>query len=245
MRRGVAISPEEILAPNGSSSGAVRFATHGRCLRRGLLTEVDQLDRQLDRVRLRVGDRRLDRCLLVIASPHRVPAQLRGGDRQHRRAGTPVGERALRLAAIGEVEQQLEAGPGRRMGAGPERPAGIDDDVDRRRLARIPLPGRPHDQPAPADDDGLVEVPPAVGPVVGNLGRLDLDQAGARGGPQIRQVGQLAGWPVDRVLDVVGAALLLDAAGHELDELRQDQLRLIRAAADGQPDHRRVPGPIT
>ena len=73
-----------------------------------------------------------------------------------------------------QLEQQLQAEAGGRVGAGAEGAAGVDDEVDRA-LARL-LPGGPQPEPL-ADQQRLVEVLPAVGPVVGHLGRDQLDQA--------------------------------------------------------------------
>ena len=120
------------------------------------------------------------------------------------------------------------------MGAGAERLPGVDDDVDVRR--RGGLPRGPHPEPL-ADEQRLVEVLPAVGPVVGDLGRADLDQPVPGRGLELAERGQLALGAVDRVLDVAGPVLLLDAARREHDELGEHPLRELRAAADGEPDH--------
>ena len=92
---------------------------------------------------------------------------------------------------------------GGRVSAGAERLAGIDHDVDvsaSRAGGPVSQDGRHHD-PAAGDRDRLVEVAPAVGPVVGDLGRADLDQAVAGGRLELGQLRQLAGRAVDRVLD--------------------------------------------
>ena len=88
---------------------------------------------------------------------------------------------------------------------------------------------------------GFVEVAPAVGPVVGDLGRLDLDQAVAGGRLDVGQLGDLAGRAVDRVLDVRLTAFLLDPAGDDLDQLGQHPLGELGVAADGEADHCRRP----
>ena len=118
------------------------------------------------------------------------------------------------------------------MGAGAEGAAGVDDDVDRP-LPRL-LPGGPQPE-ALADQHRLVEVLPAVGPVVGDLGRDDLDQPVARRRLDLAQLGQLALAAVDRVLDVARPALLLDPVGRQHGQLGEDDLGLLGPAAD----HRR------
>ena len=119
---------------------------------------------------------------LVVAARDRVPAELRGGDREDARTRFPS-RRAAPVArlAVGEGQQELEAAARRRVRAGAERPA---RDRRRRRCSApvdVRLPGRPDDHPPAADDDRLVEVAPAVRPVVGDLGRLDLDEPVAGG----------------------------------------------------------------
>src|SRR5690606_30931319 len=82
----------------------------------------------------------------------------------------------------------------------------------------------------------LVEVAPAVGPVVGDLGGADLDPAGADRGVDLAQLRQLPLAAVDRVLDVAGAALLLDPVRRQHGQLGQHQLRLLGSAADREAD---------
>ena len=88
------------------------------------------------------------------AAPRRSRAR---PSRSRRRAGVPRRE----------LEQQLEAEPRRRVGAGAERAARIDHDrerASRRRLPRRADPERP-------DSDRPVELAPAVLPAVLDLGR--------------------------------------------------------------------------
>ena len=111
--------------------GAVRLATAvgadgGGCWRRLTRSQLD-----VDPVRRSVRARRLERRRLVVAGHDGAEAQLRRGDRQHPRAGAPVGERSARVPRVGELQQQLEAHPRGGMGAGPERLARVDHDVDR------------------------------------------------------------------------------------------------------------------
>ena len=168
--------------------------------------EVEPLELELDPVGARVRCRRLDRRRLAVAADHRRPAELRRRDREHAGAGAEVDERAVRLARVGELEQQLQAHAGGRVGAGPERLARVHADVHRAGGAGRVLPGGPDDEPAAGDRDRLVEVAPAVGPVVGDLGRADLDQALAGGGLEAGELGQLARRAVDRVLDIPGGS---------------------------------------
>ena len=113
----------------------------------------------------------------MVVAPDRAPARAWRRRSRARPSRCPVGQRAARLARGLQLEQQLEAEPRRRVGAGAEGLAGIDDDVDRA-LARR-LPGGAQPEPA-ADQQRLVEVAPAVGPVVGDLGGADLDPAARR-----------------------------------------------------------------
>ena len=116
---------------------------------------------------------------LVVVADDRVPAELGCGDREDAGAGAEVGERAAGLPRLLQLQQELEAEPGGRVGAGAEGLAGVDDDVDRA-LARL-LPGGAQPE-AVADQERFVEVLPAVGPVVGNLGR-DRPRPGRRRPP--------------------------------------------------------------
>ena len=106
---------------------------------------------------------------LEVDADDRREAEQRGGDREHARAAADV-EQARR----GELEQELEAEPRRRVRAGAERAARVDDDRERvggRRLPRRPDPER-------ADPDRPVELAPAVLPA-----RLDV--VGARAAEEV------------------------------------------------------------
>ena len=100
--------------------------------------------------------------------------------------------------------------------------------------ARLP-PGGAQPEPV-ADEQRLVEVLPAVGPVVGDLGGRHRNQGVAGRRLDRAELGQLALGAVDRVLDVAGAPLLLDAVGGEDRELGQHRLRQLGPAADREPD---------
>jgi hypothetical protein len=88
-----------------------------------------------------------------------------------------------------------------------------------------------------ADVDGLVELLPALVPVVGDLGGRDLDERVAGGGAEVGQDGQLARGAVDGVLDAVAVVHLLDAARGELEQLGQHDLGVLAADADGEAEH--------
>jgi hypothetical protein len=122
------------------------------------------------------------------------------------------------------------------MGAGAERLSGIDDHVQRLRLGRFAPLGPDHDA-AVSENGGLVKVSPAVGPVVRDLLRADLDETGSGRGLNFAEVGKLTFGPVDGVLDPTRSVLLLHPSGGKLHQLGEDYLRLVRAAANRQPDH--------
>ena len=153
--------------------------------------------------------RGLDRGRLAVEPQHWRPAELCGADGEHARAGAEIDERAERLTAIGELEQEAQTELRRGVRPGAERLAGVDADSQRAypghllRFAsggagvgrRDRLPRRKHHNAAVADRDRPVEVAPAVGPVVGDLGRADLDQAVASRSLEVRQLGTSPGGP--------------------------------------------------
>ena len=73
---------------------------------------------------------------------HRREAELRCGDGEDARAATDV-EQARRL----DLLQEVEAEPRRRVRAGAERAARVDDDGDAPRPAAPPTAGRPSSRP--------------------------------------------------------------------------------------------------
>ena len=81
-----------------------------------------------------------------------------------------------------------------------------------------------------------MEVLPAVGPVVGHLGRDDLDQPVAGGRLQLAHLGQLSLAAVDRVLDVARPALLLDPVRRQHRQLGEDELGLLGTAPHREAD---------
>jgi hypothetical protein len=87
------------------------------------------------------------------------------------------------------------------VGAGAERPAGVDDDADR--VCRRLLPRRA--DPDAADPNAVVEGAPAVLPPLGHV--VDLDDVEA----ERRLVG----------VDGVGAVELLDALREDVEQQRE------------------------
>ena len=76
--------------------------------------------------------------VLDVDADHGREAEQRGGDREHTRSAADVEQRAGL-----ELLQELEAELGRRMGAGAEGAAGVDDDRERIVRAASPTAGRP------------------------------------------------------------------------------------------------------
>ena len=211
----------------------------GRRDRRRGLADVEALQRELHPVRLGVGLRRLERGLLAVTAGDRRPAELGRRDREDAGAGAPVGDRPGRLTRLLELDQQREAEAGRRVAAGAEGAAGIDDDVDQAVL-RVPPRGANAD---PAGHlDRAVEVGPAIGPVIRNRGGGDVDEAAARRRLELAELRDLAGRAVDRELDPARAALLLEPVGGQLEQVRHHPLRVLRLAADREADHLRGEG---
>ena len=199
--------------------------------------EVEALDGDGDAVGLRVLGGRADGLQLVVDAGDRAPAELGRGDRQDAGAAAEVHDAGgVGRVLDGFVGQQLEAEPRRVVRAGPERLAGIDDQVHQ--VVAGGLPRRADVEPA-GDLDRPVELAPAVGPVVGDLGRDDLDQRAARGRLDVRQVRQLARRAVDRVLDeAVGQIGLLHPARRQLQQLGEDDVGVLALDAHRQPNHR-------
>ena len=92
----------------------------------------------------------LDRDRIVVERDHRRAPELGGGDRQHPRAAPEVEQRPSDGVS---AEHQLQAQPGGRVGAGPERLPGIDHHVERRRRAGR-LPRRTHASAGPRRTSG-------------------------------------------------------------------------------------------
>ena len=89
------------------------------------------------------------------------------------------------------------------------------------------------------DEHRAVELAPALGPVVRRPRSVEISTgASPAKTSEVGQRGQLAGRPVDGVLDTPIRELhLLDPGGRELQQLGQRQLRLLAGDADGEPDH--------
>ena len=147
------------------------------------------------------------------------------------------------LARVAELEQQLEAEPGGRVGAGAERLAGVDDDG-------IPPAGRSGSRgSAPAlHQDGRTTIrPPAIETGWWKSRQRSAQSSGisvelisTRPSPAAASssgsAGSSPGGPVDRVLHPLAAALLLDPARGELEQVGEHALGELGAAADGEPD---------
>ena len=129
------------------------------------------------------------------------------------------------------VEQQLQAEPGGGVGAGAERLAGIDDDVE-----RVP-PAGSHGGP---DGRGGRRAPAGGGtrasarPSRRRPRSVETStSAPPRRRAQVGERGQLARRPVDRVLDDLGAEVdLLHPARRQLEQLGEHQLGLGAGDAD-------------
>ena len=90
-----------------------------------------------------------------------------------------------------------------------------------------------------------MEVLPAVGPVVGDLGGADLDRALPGRGLDLAQLRQLALAAVDRVLDIARPALLLDAVRRQDGQLGEDEVGTCSEGTSPQGESRpasAVPG---
>ena len=79
--------------------------------------------------------------------------------------------------------------------------------------------------------------PPALVPVIWGFAGRDLHQRRARCRLQVGQARQLARRAVYGVLDALTDGYLLHAAGRELEQLREHELRLLAANAHGEADH--------
>ena len=196
-----------------------------RCSRaRGLqrevvLAQIGLLDCDRDAVVGGVPLGRLDGLGIEVECAHGREAELRGRDREDAGAAADV-EHAPPLLAF----QQLQAELRRRVTAGAERAARVDHDGER--VGVRLLPGRA--DPERADANRLVELPPAVLPVL-----LDVRRGGAAEGlpdpllaGRVRVRGQFEGTAV--------AADLLESLGEELEH---DRARLLGpGVGDGDRD---------
>ena len=150
------------LGASASTASAAMFASARSVVREVVLEQVGLPDVDRDPVVGGVPFGRLDRLRIEVEREHRLETELCRGDRED--AGTAADvEHAPPLLA----GQQLEAELRRRVPAGSERAARIDHDRDRAVVGL--LPRRP--DPERADADRLVELPPAVLPVVLDQGR--------------------------------------------------------------------------
>ena len=103
----------------------------------------------------------------------------------------------------------------------------------------VRLPRRPHHDPPAGDHDRLVEVAPAVGPVVGDLGRADLDQPVAGRGLELGHA--RAARPAARRSRTRPSSVVPRSSstppGDQLEQLGEHALGELGPAADREPDH--------
>ncbi len=154
--------PARSLGPSATTASAAMFASArsasgSSSSRRSAWRHVD-----VDAVVGGVPLGRLDGLRVVVEREHRREAELCRRDREHARAAADV-EHAASLLRLEQLEAELRG----RVPAGAEGAARIDHDRDR--VAVGLLPRRP--DPEPADADRLVELPPAVLPVLLDVGR--------------------------------------------------------------------------
>ena len=119
------------------------------------------------------------------------------------------------------------------MGARAKRAPGIDHEVQRGRSRG--LPRRSHRQPVTKHQRSM-ELPPALGPVIGDLAASNLDQRAGSGRSEVRQLRELTRGAVDGELHDVRVDLgLLEPARRQLQELGQHQLGIFPAHPDRKP----------
>ena len=150
---------------------------------------------------------------------HGREAELRGRDREHARAAADV-EHAPACLALEQLQAELR----RRMAAGAEGAARVDHD--RGRVLVGGLPGRA--DPERADADRLVELAPAVLPVL-------LDVGGGGAAERLPDPLLAGGVRVRRELECAAVAPELLESLRE--ELEHDRARLLRpGVGDGDRD---------
>ena len=154
--------PARSLGESASTASAAMFASARSAVREVVVAQIGLPDVDRDAVVGGVPLGRLDRLRVEVEREHRLEAELCGRNREDAGAAPDVEHAPAVLA-----REQLEAQLGRRVPTGPECAARIDHDRDRP-FVRL-LPRRP--DPERADADGLVELPPAVLPVVLDVGR--------------------------------------------------------------------------
>ena len=174
----------------------------------------------------------------MVVRGHGPPAQLRGGDRQHpdpvpRSVSGPTPRRGRRAPARAPGTSASSHGPPFRMPGQGRRPH------RRPPLLAAPVPGWAHAQSTLAHHDRLVEVAPAVGPVVGDLRRAHLDEALACGGLELghgRKLARAVRRPRTRPSRRRRPPRRRRA---QLDELGEHALGELGPAADGEADQAR------
>ena len=181
---------------------------------------VDVRNLQVDAVRACSVRRDLDRDVVEIDGADRGEAESCGRDSHH--AGSAAG---VEQAAAFETAEKLDACASRRMGAGPERSPGIDDD--RELSGRRRDPRRP--DPEPAGADGSVELFPAVFPSA----RYGLTPRLSEGRPDL-SFARAAG--VGGELDGRACLVLLEPGRKALEEPRSGDLGLRARDAERDAD---------
>ena len=167
-----------ILDASASTASAAMFASARSRLGQLVVAQIGLPDVDRDAVVGGVPLGRLDRLRVEVERQHGLEAELRGRDREHAGAAADV-EHAAPLLGLEQLEAELR----RRMPAGAERAARIDHDRDRVPVRLLPRRA----DPEPADADGLVELPPAVLPVLLDVGDARRRRTPARSAPRRRR----------------------------------------------------------
>ena len=147
-----------------------------------------------------------------------------------------------------ELEQQREAQPGAGVARRCRRPvrgrSRARSRVAVRRLRRAPTAAARaatarRRRRGGVDEHRPVELAPALLPVVGDLAGRDLDQRPAGERAQVGQRGQLAGRPVDGVLDArrPSSSTSSTPAGASSSSSASTSSGCSRGDANGEPDH--------
>ena len=147
---------------SASTASAAMLASARSASGRSSFAEIGLPDGDRDAVVGGVALRRLDRLRIEVERQHGLEAELCRRNREDAGAAADVEHAPPLLAG-----QQLQAELRRRVPARPERAARIDHDGDRPLVGLLPR----RSDPERADANRLVELPPAVFPVVLDVGR--------------------------------------------------------------------------
>ena len=222
-----------------AAAGAAGWRASSARSGRAVAQQVERLGAHVRAVGARVVERRFDALALVVDAEHRIPAQPCGSD-----ASTPDPQpRSTQRAARLELEQQLQAQPRRVVPAGAEGLAGIDHEIlaARRRPAPPTAGARAALHAAPLTSTGRWNARQRSCQSSGTSSVTISTSAPPAAARRSGSVGQLAGRPVDRVLDEPVDLALLDAGGRELEQLGERQLGVLAPDAQRQADHRWPP----